>query len=100
MSILGLKKGISSVAAARLQRWAILLSRYHYDNRTLHMAMRMSSPDCPYPKLGLSVCQKLMMCNLRQLEMLLVTSQEIRRATQSDPFLSKVQEYMLKGWPI
>ena len=31
MSILGPKKGISSVAAARLQRWEILLSGYHYD---------------------------------------------------------------------
>jgi hypothetical protein len=30
-SILGPKKGVSSVAAARLQRWSLLLSAYHYD---------------------------------------------------------------------
>ena len=31
MTILGPKKGIPSLAAARLQRWAILLSTYQYD---------------------------------------------------------------------
>lgn len=31
MAILGPKKGIPSLAAARLQRWAILLSAYTYD---------------------------------------------------------------------
>ena len=62
MSILGPKKGISSVAAARLQRWAILSQA---TTMTLsfelppHMPMRMPSPDCPYLKLGLSMCQKL-----------------------------------------
>ena len=29
--MLGLKKGIPSLAAARLQRWAVLLSAYVYD---------------------------------------------------------------------
>ena len=31
MAILGLKKGVPSLAAARLQHWAVLLSAYKYD---------------------------------------------------------------------
>lgn len=31
MTILGPKKGLTTLAAARLQRWTILLSAYHYD---------------------------------------------------------------------
>ena len=102
MSILGLKKGISSVAAARLQRWAILLSGYHYDIEfraiTAH-ANADALSRLPLPQTGPEYVSEAHMCNLRQLEMLPVTSQEIRRATQRDPLLSKVQEYTLKGWP-
>ena len=31
MAILGSKKGLPTLAAARLQRWAILLAAYQYD---------------------------------------------------------------------
>lgn len=33
ITILGPKKGIPSLAAVRLQRWAILLSAYHYESK-------------------------------------------------------------------
>ena len=40
------------------------------------------------------------MCNIRQIEMLPLSSQEIMRATRQDPILSKVLSYFLRGWPV
>ena len=100
MSILGPKKGISSVAAARLQRWAILLSGYHYDiefRATTAHGNADALSRLPLPQTGPEYVSEAQMCNLQQLEMLPVTNQEIQRATHRDPLLSKVQEYMLKG---
>ena len=39
------------------------------------------------------------MYHVRQIKSLPITSQTIRKATQRDPTLSKVKEYVLKGWP-
>jgi hypothetical protein len=39
------------------------------------------------------------LCNLRKIEALPVTSQQIKIATQRDPVLSKIKSYVLKGWP-
>lgn len=101
-SILGPKKGVSSVAAARLQRWAILLSGYHYDiefrSTTAHGNADALSR-LPLPEGGLERPSETRQCNIRQIELLPVTSQEIRKATQRDPILSKVRSYILKGWP-
>ena len=101
-SILGPKKGVSSVAAARLQRWAILLSAYQYDiefrSTSAHgnadALSRLSLPDDEgeHPL-------ETRLCNIRQIEMLPVTSKEIRVATQRDQILSKVLSYTRKGWP-
>ena len=40
------------------------------------------------------------MCNIRHIEMLPLSSQEILRATWQDPILSKVLSYCLRGWPV
>ena len=73
MSILGPKKEISSVATARLQRWAILLSSYHYDIEfwatTAHGDADALSR-LPLPQTGPEYVSEAQMCNLRQLEML------------------------------
>ena len=61
--ILGPKKGIPSVAAARLQRWAILLSAYTYDiefRNTPHMEMQM--PYQGYLYLGRVLRSTVMQC--------------------------------------
>ena len=53
LAILGEKKGIPSLAAARLQRWAVLLSAYQYKIRfkptQKHAnAVQTAFPDSPY----------------------------------------------------
>ena len=55
-AIFGSKKGIPTLAAARLQRWALLLSAYNYDiqsDQLWPIAMQMDSPD--------SHCQNLVL---------------------------------------
>ena len=90
------------MAAARLQRLAILLSTYNYDiefrSTTAHgNADALSRLPLPGDS---QVCpSETRMYHLRQIESLPVTSFAIRRATQRDPILNKVKRYTQNGWP-
>ena len=101
--IFGPKKGIPSLAAARLQRWATLLSAYNYD-----ICYKSSKEHCnadglsrlPLPaKEMLQSEEGVTVFNIGQLQALPVTFKEIQTATRRDPILSKVTSYVLKGWP-
>ena len=51
LAILGPKKGIPSIAAARMQHWAWILSTYHYDiesGQRISMPTPKGCPDCHY----------------------------------------------------
>lgn len=101
-SILGPQKGISSVAAARLQRWAILLSAYQYDIEFRSTEAHGNADGLsrlPLPEGDEERPSESRQCNIRQISMLPMTSQEIRMAVQRDPILSKVRAHTLKGWP-
>ena len=102
-TILGPKKGIPSLAAARLQRWAILLSAYdyniHYKCTTEHgNADGLSRLPLPSTTPTLDA-QTVTTFNTSQVEALPVTFQDIQRATRRDPTLGKVYRYVLDGWP-
>ena len=101
-TILGLKRGVPAVAAARLQRWALSLAAYMCDidfqSTTAHSNADALSR-LPLPEEVLKRPSETRLCNLRKIESLPVTSQEIRIATQQDPVLNKVKLYILKGWP-
>ena len=102
-TILSPKKGISSLAAARLQRWAWILSAYSYDiefrgtgehanaDGLSHLPVAGGPPDDPYsdPKIF----------SISQMESLPVTIGQLRAATRSDRILSKVYQYTRNGWP-
>ena len=60
-TLLGPKSGIPTLAAARLQRWALLLAAYQYD--------------------------------------IFKNVDHVRKATQTDPILSRVLQYTMTGWP-
>ena len=102
-SIFGPKKGIPSLAEARLQRWAILLSAYNYKilfkptkqqcNANGLSRLRLPTKERLQVKEGVSVF------NMGQFQALSVTFKEIRTATSRDPILSKLVDYVLKGWP-
>ena len=102
-TILGPKKGIPSLAAARLQRWAILLSAYdyniHYKSTTEHGNVDgLSRLPLPVTTPSLDT-QSATTFNIGQIQALPVTFQHIQKATRCDPVLGKVYHYVIGGWP-
>ena len=102
-AILGPKKGIPSLAAARLQRWAIILASYNYElefrpTQEHCNADALSRLPLPRPQHIESSCDPSVF-NIRQIKSLPLTFRSIQRATQSDPILKQVYQYTTKGWP-
>ena len=101
-TILGPTQGIPSLAAARLQRWAIQLAGYSYKIRfrptqqhcnadgLSRLPLRDNSPvgNPPDPAI----------CNICQVDALPVTSSELQTATRADPILGKVLSYVRRRW--
>ena len=103
MAILGPKKGIPSLAAARLQRWAILLSAYNYNiefhpTATHGNADALSRLPLPYTEL-LEPGSTVNYLPIFRMETLPVTATEIQVETRRDPVLSRVVTYVQSGWP-
>lgn len=102
-TILGPKKGIPSLAAARLQRWAMQLAAYDYDIR-YKPTTDHGNADClsrlPLPTLApLCTTKGITTFNIGQVQSLSVTAQDIQKATRRDATLGKVYRYVRDGWP-
>lgn len=103
-AILGPKKGIPPLAAARLQRWAWILSAYQYE-----IEFRPTNDHCNadgLSRLPLSesaptnAVSEVKIFNISQMEALPVNTRQLRAATASDSILSKVFRYTRNGsWP-
>lgn len=90
-------KGNSGVAAARLQRWSIILSMYNY--RIKHRsATKMTHVDAlsrfPIEEESGVETVTINMCSGE-----LIDKKLIAKSTQEDSILSKVYEYSMNGWP-
>ena len=103
-SILGPKTGIPPLAAARLQRWAILLSAYQYD--IVYRDTKSHANADALSRLPLHCLEEHTSCvgasyifNMTQIESLPVTSSQLENATRYDPILGKVLHYTRYGWP-
>ena len=102
-TIFGPKKGVPPLAAACLQRWAVLLSAYHYDicykstqeHANAGCLSRLPLPH--HPKEGETV--DVQVFQLAQIDSLPVTHRQIQRTTERDPVLSKVLQYTRQLWP-
>ena len=102
-AILGPKKGIPLLAAAHMQRWALLLSGYSYD---IHFrpTTAHSNADClsrlPLPTYSpIGNYDDAAVFNICQVEALPVHAPQLMAATRSDRQLSKVLHYARHGWP-
>ena len=103
LSILGPKRGIPPLAAARMQRWALILSAYTYKIEfrptTKHGnadgLSRLPLPDS-FP-VGNSIEPTIF--NISQLGRLPVTAEEVAAATRLDPTLKTLRQHLQKGWP-
>lgn len=104
-AIFGAKKGVPSLAAARLQRWAVLLSAYHFDIRFTPTSSHANADGLSRLPLSVSREESVVssaepsIFNISQLEALPVTSAQIESATRADPLLSKILHYTRHGWP-
>ena len=103
LSIFGPKYAIPPLAAARLQRWAVLLSAYSYEvefRRTDRHANADSLSRLPLKNQGSNdTVDEATVFSLCQIEYLPVTAWEIKRDSKNDPILSKVFRYTKIGWP-
>lgn len=91
------------MAAARLQRWAVILSAYSYEIEfrptechanadglsRLPLSSNIPDGDSNVPRVF----------NISQMESLPVTIPQLRQATQHDGILSQVLRFTQGGWP-
>ncbi|XP_054277998.1 uncharacterized protein K02A2.6-like [Macrosteles quadrilineatus] len=98
--LLGPNKCIPTLAAARVQRWALILSAYSYDltyrkGSDMCHADALSRLPCEHVKPGPEHCVAFFSSD----DELPVTHKEISLATVNDPILSKILDFALHGWP-
>lgn len=101
-TIFGPKKGVPALAAARLQRWAIQLSAYHYDIEFPTTAQHMNADGLsrlPWHNTSVEEGPEIQVFQIRQLEALPVLAADVRKATQSEKVLRDVLRYVREGWP-
>lgn len=96
-TILGPKKGVPTLAAARLQRWAVTLSAYTYD---IEYRKSEEHANCDFlSRLPLSTAEHEEEVNFSFIDEIPINSRDIAEATRKDPVLSRIYDFVLNGWP-
>ena len=101
VTLLGPKKAIPPLAAARLQRWAIILAAYSYEieyKSTQHHVNADSLSRLPL-KVTDNPMDEINILNIAQVEAMPVTAEQVATETKKDPLLSQVYRYTQSGWP-
>ena len=99
-TVLGPKHGIPSMAAACLQRWALLLSAYTYDiefKRTQDHANADGLSRLPQGERQPPSTNSAFV--IGQIQALPVTAEMLEAATRQDPILSQLNRFIREGWP-
>uniref|UniRef100_A0A3P9B0X6 Activating signal cointegrator 1 complex subunit 3 n=1 Tax=Maylandia zebra TaxID=106582 RepID=A0A3P9B0X6_9CICH len=100
-TILGPYTGIPSLAASRLQRWALILSGHSYD-----IKYRKSESHCnadglsrlPLP-VKKPVSDTVEILYFREVETAPVSAVQVKKASRNDPVLAAVLDWIIKGLP-
>ena len=99
-SILGPKKGILPLAAAQMQRWALLLSAYSYSIKFRPTAAHGNADGLSQLPLGTRhTASTDSIFTIGQIQALPVTAEQIATATRHDDALSRVFKFVREGWP-
>lgn len=101
LAILGPKKGVPTLAAARMQRWALILAAYQYElhfratdeHKNADMLSRL-----PLEGEDLTASEEQIF-NITCTSDLPVSAHQIAEATRKDPLMSRVLSHTRKGWP-
>ena len=102
LAIFGPKRGMPTLAAARMQRWALILSTYTYDivyRSTKQHANADGLSRLPLPITEGSADAGATQAIIEQIEALPVNAGEVAKASRQDPELSQVIRYERQGWP-
>ncbi|XP_022795607.1 uncharacterized protein K02A2.6-like [Stylophora pistillata] len=101
LSILGPKSAIPTLAAARMQRWALVLSAYDYeivfkrseDHANCDVLSRL-------PRKGSDLAGEASIYRVSAVDDdFPILAKDIARETQHDPAMSKVLHFVMSGWP-
>lgn len=92
-------EGVPTLAAARLQKWSLILAAYQYDI-TYKPSLQHSNADA-LSRLPLTVESKESKLCFRVsfLDSVPISAQEIAKQTKLDTVLQKVKHFTLNGWP-
>ena len=102
VTIFGPKTGVPTLAAARLQRWAIILSAYQYEIWYLCSAKHANAEvlsRLPLESISPAIGEEAEIFQVSYFDELPVTAKQINQATSRDPVLSRVLDLTLNGWP-
>ena len=101
-SIFHPKKGIPAMTVARLQRYALFLAGFNYSieykNTTQHGNADGLSR-LPVTRDSETTVDPVEIFQMSQIDILPISVDMIRQATQRDPVLSRVLEHTKQGWP-
>ena len=103
LALLGPKSGIPPSAAARLQRWAVLLAAYTYllkFKSTVQHANADSLSRLLLDSTGSELVSEASLYNIAQLKSLPVTSKQVEQGTSKDTTLSLVITPRKNGQPM
>ena len=100
VTIFGPKSAVPTLAAARMQRWALILQAYKYDVRYRPSSEHANADALSrLPCTGQPMKEENEIMFLSGLDELPVSSKDIRSQTHRDPVLAKVLNHTLTGWP-
>jgi len=106
--ILSSRKGLPSLAAARIQRWAVELANFTFEVKHRPASKNMCADGLsrlPLPCTGMDSetvhwTNEATEVNIKAISALPVSALQIANGTRKDPVLSRVLGYVRTGWPV
>ncbi len=102
LAILGPKSAIPTLAALRMQRWALILKAYDYEieyRRSSDHANADALSRLPCEQTSTGGTEEEMVFQISFLDELPISAKDIATETRKNPVLSKVLDLTLSGWP-
>lgn len=99
VTLLRPKTGVPSLAAARLQWWALFLSSHRYEIQYKRTQDHANADGLSRLPLQSNVSSSECVFTIGQIQALPTTVEHIARETQRDSKLSRVYRYVIDGWP-